>query len=269
MNDLPVKALFYGEAGIGKTVLLCSGAADPRIGPELLLNLESGLLSVQSKVETVGEGKDTFTLEEVMTPPEKGKVKAVKITNPDQLMRVLDGLYDMPHEYKTVMIDSLTELNYNNLSDVVLNNTKNIDHDIPTIQDYGKSAAQMRRIIRYFRDLPMNVIFSALVQTNKNELTGEITNLPSLTGKLSLEVPALLDIVGYMTMKKIEGEFHRVLWFQPYDNAIAKDRSEGGKLGDFMEDPTLPKIFDSLGYAMPPVAPALPDTTKTTKESKK
>jgi hypothetical protein len=62
---------------------------------------------------------------------------------------------------------------------------------------------------------------------------------------------ALVDVVGYLDIDKVpdpddEDAIHRVLYFTPVRRFLAKDRTEGGKLGASLRDPDLPSVMDSI-----------------------
>src|SRR5690606_6666344 len=111
---------------------------------------------------------------------------------------------------------------------------------------------------RYFRDLPMHVIITALAQEVRDERDGSVTVKPSLPGKLADEVAGFLDIVGYLgtSERTIDGKriIIRQMLAQPMGKYIAKDRSD--RLGQYIEEPTMTKILDAV------VGPAETERTK-------
>jgi len=118
-----------------------------------------------------------------------------------------------------------------------------------TLPDYGSNTNQMRKLVRAFRDLPMNVIFTALEREVKDDVTGEMFTRPALTEKLAEDVLGYVDIVGYYYSKlvQVEGEpdrIDRVLQVQPFKNRQAKDRS--GMLGNGVKNPTFTRIMNLI-----------------------
>lgn len=231
---LPIKMIVYGEPGTGKTVFLATALDVPALNPCLLLDLEGGSMSINSKCVAV----DFQSLEKV-TP---NKINRLRIKTWKELEDAIDYLYSAKNVYKTVMLDSLTETNYINLSTV----TKAAGRqDAAQIQDYGKSAAQMRKTVREFRNFDdINVFISCLANEDKDERTGILKVKPSLTGKLVGEIPALVDIVGFLHIDK--DEVTRVMSFQPSGRYVAKDRTEGGALGDEIDDCSIPEIYKRI-----------------------
>lgn len=213
----------------------------------LLLDFEGGTLSIKSKCRKVEIEK----LIEGKVKPQKDKIDVIRIREWGEFEQILDFLYEAGHPYRSVAIDSLTELNTANVRDVVevaASASSKHDPELPEMQDYLRSAVQMRRIVRAFRDLPMNTIITCLADTRENPRTRRKQLVPSLTGKLVFEVPAIFDIVGYLGIVEEEGEpDRRELFVQPTEDMEAKDRSEGGALGESVPNPTLPLLFDLIG----------------------
>jgi hypothetical protein len=72
---------------------------------------------------------------------------------------------------------------------------------------------------------------------------------PNLIGKLSGEIPALLDYVGYLGITEQDKKITRVLCTEPSESYVAKGRNDEDAethLDSLLDDPTLPKILDQL-----------------------
>jgi len=238
-----LKMLIYGRPGIGKTYLLGTGAEDPRLTPAIMIDLEGGLMTIASKVkryENIAALKKAVAENVELAP-----INAIRIKSSTDLSQIVNYLYDNngKHPFKAVYVDSLTEINYLKLQAAAANNPKNTT-GFPQLNDYGTSAAQMRSLIRDFRDMDeCHVIFTAHYSESKDEQTGRVEIKPSLTGKLVGEVCGMLDIVGLLDMEK---DGTRTIRFQPTDRVWAKDRSEGGKLGEVITNATMSQILDAL-----------------------
>jgi len=102
---------------------------------------------------------------------------------------------------------------------------------------------EMRKIIRFFRDLPMNVVFICLPKDEHDEQYGTLIRKPSLSGKLPEEVCGYVDEVFYMFTKEEEDKITRHFLTQPTERFVAKDRS--GKLAKF-ESPDISKIHAKI-----------------------
>jgi hypothetical protein len=206
--------LVYGESGIGKTVFAGSADQIPDMRPVLFVDIEGGTFSLQN-----------FGF----------NVDVVRVTTWNQMQQLYNELAEGKHNYQTVVLDSLTEIQkfnmYQVMSDMIDKKGPDVDPDIPSIREWGKNMEQIRKFVRAFRDLPMHTIFTALARVDKDDRTGIRWTKPSLSGKLADEVAAFLDEVFFYYMKQVpnpdgEGTINqRLILTQKTESTIGKDRS--------------------------------------------
>lgn len=225
-----VTMIIYGDSGVGKTRLCGSVSEVSAMMPAIVLDIEGGMLSLKQKYPDLS---------------------VIRIDNFKKLQRAYDGLFTGKHPFKTVIIDSITETQKFGMYDIMERAVKkdsDRDPDLPGIGEWGKSSEQMRRLIRAFRDLPMNTIFTALRQDSKNKF-GHTTTQPDLPGKLAGQVPALVDEVLYMYVKAVAGSYKRLLLGQRTEEIVAKDRSDNlpAVLGS-EEELSMQLLFDYLTH---------------------
>jgi hypothetical protein len=122
-------------------------------------------------------------------------------------------------------------------------NPDKFDIDVPSQREWGKSLEHTRAIVRAFRDLPCNTILTALA-ADKSEDGKVIEIFPSLPGKARNEIPGFMDIVGYYYAQQQGPTTVRRLQLAKTRKVSAKDRT--GMLGEMMEEPTIPAIFDAV-----------------------
>tara|TARA_R100001244_G_scaffold131911_1_gene106221 strand:+ start:994 stop:1728 length:735 start_codon:yes stop_codon:yes gene_type:complete len=185
--------LVYGSAGSGKTVL-CTTAPSPT----LIISAEGGLLSIRN-----------------------ADVKAIEVKSVADINEIYDYLYNNPKEFKTVCLDSISEV-----SEVVLANEKEKTKD--PRQAYGTVIDEMMRLLRQFRDLPMDVVMTAKQDRLRDEGQGNnVLYMPSMVGaKLPQAIPYLFDEVFALRVdKNDEGETTRWLQTEKDWQYEAKDRS--------------------------------------------
>jgi hypothetical protein len=221
--EIHINALIYGDPGTGKTVLAGSAAAVEEMSPVLFVDVEGGTMPLS-----------------VLYP----SVEVVRVKSFRDLQKVYSKLYDTEGGgYKTVVLDSLTELQKLSMAGIMkLVKAEKPDQNIdqPRIQDWGVNLGQCRTLIRGFRDLPMNVIFTAL--NEEGEKNGKQTNRPLFQGKLKGEGPGFVDIIGYYYVdRKHNGDLTRKIMFRHTNTTMAKDRST--RLPDVIEDPTMEVIY--------------------------
>lgn len=218
--------LVYGHPGAGKTRL--GGTADdsPLTSPVLFLDIDGGTKTLRNK-------KD---------------IDVIQVRDPQHLKEIHDELRVSNNgHYKTVVIDSLTELCKLDMRIIMLDvagKNPNQDVDVPSQREWGKSNEHIRRIVRAYRDLEMNTIFTAHMVESKDESTGQMTYYPSVPGKLKAEVPGFIDVVGYLYVSIEQEELTRVIQFQQSKKIIAKDRTDA--LGPRMVDPTIPAMMELI-----------------------
>ena len=222
--------LIYGEPGVGKTVLAGSASVVPEMSPVLLLDVEGGTMSLAQ---------------------EYGDVDVIRIHKWADLQKVYNKLYSGDHKYRTVIMDSLSEGQKLSMTDIMAKAVRedpDLDRDVPTMRAWGQNLEQMRRFTRGLRDLPMNVIFTALVDSNKNN-KGKDAYRPSFQGKTKAEVPGFMDIVAYYYIVQKGDNQIRVLLSQQTPEVIAKDRTN--KLPKIMENPTMSAIYSHIMGTVP------------------
>lgn len=216
--------LIYGNPGVGKTTLLGTAQDHPMTTPVLIIDVEAGVTTLRRRTDI-----DVIT------------ARSVK-----DIEKIYKELYDNPGYYKTVGIDSLTELQQLDMRDImreVVNKRPDLDPDVPSQREWGKSGQHVRKIVRAFRDLPCHTIMTALVseqRDNENVLMMQ----PSVPGKLRQEVPGFLDIVGYMFTVTQDQQLIRKLQVVGTRRVTAKDRTDA--LGDLVENPTVPMLWDLI-----------------------
>jgi len=219
--------MIYGESSVGKTTLAGSAVEVPEMRPVIFLDIEGGTLSLRDKY------------------PE---VEKVRIDGWNDLVDVYIDLKDNPTRYKTVVLDSVSELEEFGMEEIMNRAIKKAedegderDPDLPQIGEHGKSSNRMRKVIRRFRDLPMNTVFTALERVDVDKKNRR-TIKPRLSPKLSSQVSGFLDVVLYMYKKETEDEIRRVVLSEATDEVIAKDRTN--RLPQTIADPTMSAIYD-------------------------
>jgi len=219
-----INLLVYGESGIGKTVFASTASQLEKCSPALLIDVESGVMSAA----TMGIEIDYVTVNDL-----------------PELQAAME--LGLGGKYKTVIIDSLTELQ-KKLMSVLLKKAaiKDPSRDpyIAQMQDWGKNLELMRRIIMKMRDSSVHFIANALMSADRDERTGVVTNRPQLPGRLGNELAAFFDIVGALIASDKKEYFNRLV-VRNAASYIVKDRTN--RLPDDMYGPTITKIFNFLG----------------------
>lgn len=219
---LTIKMLIYGQSGIGKTRLAASAADVKELCPVLFVDAEAGTMSIRERKDLqVFRMSDYAALQKFVGFMRNGVEK----------------------EYKTVVVDSLTDIGRTVIRQCVLDARRansNHDPEIPGMQDWGRYTERMKIIIRSLRDSPVNVVLTSLARDDKDELSGKISYKPALQGAAAaMDAVAYMDIIGYYAPVG-GGKSTPTLFFNTNAGFVAKDRS--GLLPEKMEEPTFTQI---------------------------
>lgn len=220
--------LVYGDPGVGKTMLCGSALAVPEMNPVLFVDVEGGTLTLRSKY------------------PE---TDVVRVNSFDDVQKVYDDLYKGNSGYKTVVLDSLTEMqkfSMYGIMDAAVKKDSDRDPDLPGIGEWGKNTNQIRRMVRAFRDLPMNCLFTCLSMDSRDTKTGVVTIKPSLSAKLSNEIAGFVDIVMYMYIRNIDDVPTRLLLTGATEKHVSKWRDAPEPLPEAIIDPTMQTLHDLI-----------------------
>ena len=195
-----IKALIYGPSGAGKTTF---AATAPK---PIFASSEKGLMSIRHLAPQFAE-----------------------INSLQDLKDLYSFLKNEKHEFETVVIDSITEINDIIKTEIETRNKRNMQ-----LQDWGILQKEIKDILRKFRDLPMHIIFLAQETTEKDE-EKIVKYLPSLNGKSATEIAYYMDTVGYCFIDKLG---NRKIGTMPNEKYLTKDRTnviDGGENQNFSE----------------------------------
>lgn len=232
--------MVYGDSGAGKTLLAGSAAFVEEMSPVLFVDVEGG-------THTLSHFDDTSDIDIIPDPTAPSGTLKWK-----DVQKIYDDLYNGRHPYKTVVIDSLTEMQKLAMN-TILGNTGKMTIDaqgnLPEFRDWNVNTEQMRRMVRAFRDLPINTIFTALADEKADPRTAQSDNPrmiknPSFTKKLAQEIPAFFDLVFYMYSKARGQTNVRYLQTDKDNNVVAKCRVKGVPV--IIENPTMETLYDML-----------------------
>lgn len=219
--------LIYGYEGVGKTALAATAQDVPQMRDILFLNIEGGLKTIA----------------------DRGDIAALDIRSSKDVENVFWALQsgsDGFGRFKTVVIDSITELQTIDLEE----RAKARKDGKVTLDMYGDSTAYLKKMFRWYRDLPHNVILTALPKrlfSENTETSEPIEVMPSLTDKLAVSVMGYMDCVWYMYIRELKGgDIQRNILTQKRGPYRAKTRgiNFAERLGGNIENPNMKNIYD-------------------------
>lgn len=114
-------------------------------------------------------------------------------------------------KYKTIVLDSLTTFSDETMKYLMKENpgikrliTKGAQ--VPVLQDYQIARIFFKQFITQLLTFPCHVVVTAHVQMEKDEMTGSITNIPMMAGKLAKELPIYFSEVWRSFVK--DGKYY-------------------------------------------------------------
>ena len=173
-----IKALICGEPGSGKT-LISSTFPNP-----MYASAEGGLMSVADKGIPYVEVKDTDTLLEL-----KHMLDWEPSEREDKL--------GFPVE--TVIVDTIDEIQNILIRERLDSQRK----EAMQLQDWGWLGEQMKAIVRGFRNLPMNVVFTCHLKESSDNESGASWTKPMLSGQMGEAMPGYVDLALVLESKVV------------------------------------------------------------------
>lgn len=278
----PINMMIYGPYGHGKTTFAASAEDVESAQDVLFINADSGTMSltnrrnldtidintykqyarvyeylvrhchyrdqnpmdVESMLREEIELKSwVVPLEEQVEPKEEGRTWFY-----EQRLRSGRSI-DEPYVYRTVMIDSLSEIHkylVYQFTGVEIGKTK-LDEDVERMEEWQVAQEMFRTGIRSFRDLRMNVIFvcaEQLMEPDRKKGRRHSMSLPKLAGQAAADVAGFIDIVGYLERTIDEGGAIRRLYLGAgYEGWISKHRFENLPDLEYLENPTFASLL--------------------------
>ena len=220
--------ILFGESGTGKTPFCGTLQSCEKTSPCLLLDADMGAMSLDGL-------KERPTILPVDRWSQVGIVyKRLKDKDWSALAEYISkevGQEVPVLEYKSVVIDSGTELEYKLRMDVVVANDKG-DQEIPSQPDYLRTQERFRKMYRLFRDLPISLVMTAGVRELKEESTGIVKRSPDFQPALTHDLVRMTDLVIFMSVSSSgigsDTKWERHLTTSLSQRFTARDRS--GKL---------------------------------------
>jgi hypothetical protein len=202
--------LVHGESKAGKSMIGVSGAT-----PRLLLDVESAahLLPINAVYW------DPATPPPV--PDGTWDTAVVNINTWDDATRTIKALQSKPHPFKSLSVDSISELQNKCIESIAgLNQVK--------LQDWGTALRLMRSFCNEVRDLTKHPLhpFASVVVTSMSKLNDDTKVWePYLQGQMKAVLPYLFDVNAFLIKREINrGGWVtiRELYTEPSNNANVK-----------------------------------------------
>jgi hypothetical protein len=261
-----ISAILHGDSKAGKSTL-----AYTLPGPKLLLDAESAarwLPGVKIYWDPIAEAPPI---------PGQGRIKAsdptvyavdwtccvVQVTSWAVFLRAYEWLNVSEHPFKSVIIDSITEIQVTIKKQVTGGDVEQkLAYD-----GWNTMLVRMEELCRNFRDLtehpthPLNVAITAMTEFKDGKWR------PFIQGSAAKKLPYFFDLIGYVYREKVVDAYdpsvpprvaHKVL--TGFDDNIISGERIGGRIPPIMEDLNFENV---LREAFPEdyVTPAVSDST--------
>jgi AAA domain len=221
--------LVHGDPKSGKSTLAATAP-----GPRLFLDIEQGAKFLNIK-PTVWDPA-------TQAPPEDDgtwDTAIVSVREYDTMLRAYQWLQSGKHPFKSVIIDSISELQAKVLENVAGR------QQIQT-QQWGEILRHMAGMMRDLRDLtahPTNPLTCVVMTCMSRDFDG--VKKPYLQGQAATIAPYITDLTGYLTIEEFQHPDPsqppykaRRMYIVATSHAMAGERV-GGRLGEIVEQSNL------------------------------
>lgn len=144
------------------------------------------------------------------------KVAFAQIKTLENLQELRDFLQNEEHHFKTLVIDSITDIN-----NIIKESIEKKIWKQMQIKEWWELANKIKQILIDIKNIDMNVIIIAQEQYEKDDQVIQKI-IPSLNGKLATEICYFMDIVWYI---QIDKQWNRTLLTAPSEKLLTKDRT--------------------------------------------
>lgn len=236
-----MRALLAGDPGSGKT-LMSSTFPNP-----YYISAEGGLMSLARRFLPATELETTDDLREILKVlRQEPEVRA-------KMLDVTDASNGTQTRIDTIVIDTIDEVS--KLFTRERLTARNIEA-FENYKDWGWLSDKVESVVRAFRNLPLNVVFTCHLKDVKDEQTGAVTYLPALAGQTARYLPGAVDLAFVLQSRSSigveDGKSARKVfrYAQTYSDSIypwAKDRS--GRLPHEFEmnfEDDYQRMFDAI-----------------------
>lgn len=251
-----LRVLLYGKPGSTKTRTAYTAALDDRTFPALALNAAGNPLSTRDydrkpdilTMDTLADFNAPYNWLAAGQPKDAPFCKEFNLNPP----------------YKCVIVDGVTEVQRMSF-DAQRGYVDPGSFPSKVSRDhFYNTLGQMVNFARLYFSLPLHVVMTSLEKESSDQVTGAITYSPLLWGQSDTEVGGYSYVVARLIHRAVlepktavvledvlKDSTVSIALFRPSGKYVAKDQY--GTLGDYMIDPTIPKMLDLIfGGTNPP-----------------
>lgn len=247
VDDRTLSMLVHAASKVGKTTM---GFTSPF--PICDMDAEGGSKFMQGSeflMRVLGRPVRIIYWDPVNPPPVwdgTWDVAVVRVHTWAIVQRVHGWLVTGRHQFQTIMVDSISEIQRRAKNELV--GTEQMK-----IQTWGQLLTIMDNVIRGFRDFtndPYNPIRVAVfISETRENAKGKY--VPYMQGQIGVALPYWMDIVGYLYVDQVpsaDGQFQlpvRKLLVAPHPQFEAGERVQG-LVGPVIDDPNISTILERV-----------------------
>lgn len=234
MSERGLSILVHGAAGAGKSTYGVTGPT-----PRLMMDAENSSRFVMQR-------KVTWNPLEQAPPVNDGTwdLCVVKIKNIDVANKTIEWLRSGNHPFRSVSIDSISEIQVKAQEDINGRNQMQTQH-------WGRLLQNMGGILRDLRDLvgteESTIEAMILISTSKDY---DGTLKPYLQGQIATQVPYLFDITGYLYVDQVANQETGVIEEKRFlftgMNPAFEAKSRVPNLPPTIQDPNISVMLDNI-----------------------
>lgn len=228
-----VRALVYGDSGVGKTTSLKTLSVD---GVTIAV-CERSVLPLRDKkykVLHLENWEDAFKLPTAFKNPDGIQDKEIQETIAGTRLLVIDSLSAVAELCWSQILDVDRRALISARTKGKSNQVAGIYAEAAAIEDWGVYGKRMLNWITAINHLPVTVIMTALAAWAKDKQSNETLRLPNLGGQTALKSLALFDEV-FLMKSVTKGEDKNIRVWQTFDDGSARAKDSSGVLDEYEE----------------------------------
>lgn len=248
--------MIYSEPGEGKTPLLGTVTDCERLMPALLIDCDSGTLSIRSitglktiHLDVMADKMSVELMEKASTTQER---KNASVSQWGAIEAIYNWLRLAEHEYKTIMLDGASEIErfceMETISDRI--DDKGREAELAELGDYRLIRNRMKRMYMRFRDINTidgrKINLFATAHEGRRQENSKIAIQPLFIGAGGPLISSTFDIIARLTREK-DDDVDPMLVCKVHEQGKGRGRDRsGGISGGVIKSPTMSKIADAI-----------------------